>query len=195
MTSEAGRARFAVLISGRGSNLRAILDADLGADCVGVLSSRPSAGGLTIARDAGVPTAVVRKADHADRETYDAAVDAQLDDWGAEWVVLAGFMRILSTGFVERHAGRLVNIHPSLLPLFPGLHPHRQALDANVSESGCTVHMVEPGEVDGGRVLAQARVPILAGDDEDTLAARILEAEHALYPATLRRLFAGELSG
>lgn len=189
MTTSRSRPRFAVLISGRGSNLGAILDAELPAECVGVLASRASAAGLEVARAHGVPTAVVSGRDHTTREAYDAAAQAVLDGWNAEWVVLAGFMRILTEGFVQRWAGRIVNIHPSLLPAFPGLHPHQQALDAGVPHSGCTVHRVEPGDVDGGEILAQAEVPVLPDDDAATLAARILEAEHVLYPETLRTLF------
>lgn len=195
MTSDGARsARFAVLISGRGSNLAAILAADVG-DCVGVIASRPSAAGLRVAAEHGVPTAVVSPRQHADRESYDRALDAHLERWGAEWIVLAGFMRILTTGFLERHARRVVNIHPSLLPAFPGLHPQRRALDAGVAESGCTVHLVVPGDVDGGPVLARARVPVLPADDEQALADRILEQEHRLYPETLRRLFRGQITG
>lgn len=188
MTSE-DTPRFAVLISGRGSNLQAILDADVGGRCVGVVSSRANAAGLDVARARGVQTIVVSGAEHRDRDAYDRALDAVLDAWNAEWIVLAGFMRILTDDFLRRHAGRVVNIHPSLLPDFPGLNPHRQALDAGASMSGCTVHMVEPGAVDSGTIVARAEVPVLPGDDEDTLAARILEQEHRLYPATLRRLF------
>ena len=191
MSSDAGHPRYAVLISGRGSNLRAILDAELDATCVGVLSSRSGAPGLTVAAAAGLPTAVVLAGEHPQREAYDAAVAETLDAWGADWIVLAGFMRILSTGFLRRYAGRVVNIHPSLLPAFPGLRPQQQALDAGVREAGCTVHLVVPGEVDGGPILAQARVPVLPGDDERSLSERILAQEHALYPATLARLFAG----
>ena len=162
----------------------------MNADFVGVISSRADAEGLTTAREFGIPTATLRGRDYATRDAFDAALEAQLVAWGADFVVLAGFMRILTERFVSAYAGRIVNIHPSLLPAFPGLHPHRQALAAGVTESGCTVHRVEPGEVDGGEILAQARVPVVRGDTEDTLAARILAAEHVLYPATLRRLFA-----
>ena len=184
------RPRFAALISGRGSNLRAILDADVGGECVGVVSSNAAAAGLDIARERGIPTAVVSASSgFQSRAAYDAAVEAHLHAWNAEWVVLAGFMRILSDELVRRWPRRIVNIHPSLLPDFPGLAPQRQAIEAGVTRSGCTVHFVAPGDVDSGPVIAQAEVDVLPTDDEATLTARILEAEHTLYPATLRRLF------
>ncbi len=193
MTTSRAPARYAVLISGRGSNMQAILEAKLPHACAGVIASRASAAGLAIAEQHGVPTRVLPSKDFASREAFDAELTATLEAWQVDWVVLAGFMRILTPTFLDRWAGRVVNIHPSLLPLFPGLHPHQQALDAGVSETGCTVHLVEQGEVDGGRVLAQAQVPILAGDTADDVADRVLVAEHVLYPQTLSELFAGKL--
>lgn len=181
-------AGYAVFISGRGSNLGAILRDERLHPPALVVSSKRTALGLTLARDAGVPTQVVRRRDYPDGGFSEGLVDA-CRSAGVEWIVLAGYMVILPEHFLEEFAGRIVNIHPSLLPLFPGLHPHQQALDAGASESGCTVHLVEPGEVDGGRVLAQVRVPVLPGDDEDSLAARVLIEEHRLYPNTLVRLF------
>jgi phosphoribosylglycinamide formyltransferase-1 len=184
-------ASFAVFISGRGSNLNAILrDVRLPQPSL-VVSSKRSAQGLGLATEAGVPISIVRKRDFPAGDFARGLIDA-CESAGVRWIVLAGFMVILPTGFLDRFAGRIVNIHPSLLPLFPGLHPHQQALDAGVEESGCTVHLVEPGDVDGGRVLAQAKVPVRPGDNEDTLAARVLGEEHKLYPETLVRLFAGE---
>lgn len=182
--------RYAVFISGRGSNLRALLEShQLHAPSL-VLSSRKKAAGLEHARDAEIPELVVRRRDFSGGGEFCRALNEALEDHAIEWVVLAGFMVILPDEFVERWSPRIVNIHPSLLPLFPGLHPHRQALDAGVEESGCTVHLVEPGDVDGGKVLAQATVPVRTGDTEESLAARILEAEHRLYPETLVDLLA-----
>lgn len=180
-----------MFISGRGSNLGAILrDERLPSPSL-VVSSKRTAPGIALATDAGIPVSVVRKRDCLDGDLARGLIDA-CEAADVQWIVLAGYMVILPAPFLDRFAGRIVNIHPSLLPLFPGLHPHQQALDAGVAESGCTVHLVEPGAVDGGRVLAQARVPVCAGDDEDTLAARVLGEEHRLYPETLVRLFAGE---
>jgi phosphoribosylglycinamide formyltransferase-1 len=127
------------------------------------------------------------------REDWDARLQATLDQHGIDRIVLAGFMRILTDAFVARWAGRMVNIHPSLLPAFPGLHPHQKALDAGVCVTGCTVHLVEPGDVDGGLILAQATVPVHVEDDAVTLAARVLEAEHALYPDTIARWLSGAI--
>lgn len=188
-------ARLVVLISGRGSNLRAILDARdlIGADVVGVVSSSAKAAGNQLATDAGIALHVVRGADFESREDADRATMAAIDAMRPDWVVLAGYMRILGDAFVAHYEGRLVNIHPSLLPSFPGLHPHRQALERGVRLSGCTVHLVVPGEVDGGPIVAQAAVPIEWSDTEDSLAARVLAAEHSLYPAALRQLVRGEI--
>ncbi|MBW3616200.1 MAG: phosphoribosylglycinamide formyltransferase [Proteobacteria bacterium] len=180
-------ARVGVLISGRGSNMAALLEAarDPGypAEVVLVLSNNPAAPGLGTARAAGIEA---RAIDHRgrDKASHEADLTAALQGAGVEVVALAGYMRLLSPAFIEAWRGRILNIHPSLLPLYPGLHTHRRALEAGDAEAGCSVHLVTEG-VDEGPVLAQARVPVLPGDTEESLAARVLEAEHALYPAAL----------
>lgn len=183
--------RTAVLISGSGSNLQALLDAaretDYPAEIALVLSNKPEAYGLERARQAGVATQVLSHKDYPTREAYDAALQAALTAAGIELVCLAGFMRLLTPGFVAAWQGRMLNIHPSLLPAFPGLHTHRRALEAGAAESGCTVHFVDAG-CDTGPIVAQARVPIMPGDTEETLAARILTEEHRIYPQALRDL-------
>jgi phosphoribosylglycinamide formyltransferase-1 len=180
------RLRVAVLISGRGSNLRALLaacvDAAYPAQIVSVISDRATAPGLSFAQAAGIFSAVIP---HDTRESFAARAEAVLHDKRVELVCLAGFMRVLDAAFVERWRDRMVNIHPSLLPAFPGLYPQRQALMAGVRFSGCTVHFVRP-EVDAGPIIAQAVVPTRPGDDEESLSARILEVEHRLYPLTVR---------
>ncbi len=189
------RAKVAVLISGRGSNMTALVDAAKAPDCpyevVLVLSNRPDAQGLALAAAAGVPTLGI---DHrpfgTDREAHERALDAALRAAGAEYVALAGYMRVLTPWLVEAWAGRMINIHPSLLPKYPGLDTHRRAIEAGDAEAGCTVHLVTAG-VDEGPILDQARVPVLKGDTPEALAARVLEAEHDLYPAALARLVAG----
>jgi phosphoribosylglycinamide formyltransferase 1 len=187
------RLRVGVLISGRGSNLQALIEASADpaypAEIVTVISNRADAPGLARAATANIPHQVI-----ADPERADFAAEAErvLRDARVGLVALAGFMRILDTGFVEAWANRLVNIHPSLLPAFPGLHPQRQALAAGVKFSGCTVHFVRPA-VDTGPIIAQAAVPVLDGDDEDSLAARILTAEHRLYPLAVRFIAEGRL--
>jgi phosphoribosylglycinamide formyltransferase-1 len=192
------RKRVAVLISGRGSNMRALIDAARAADYPGaialVVSSRSDAAGLSIAREAGIPTTVVDQVrfrrENRDREAFDAELHDELTKASIEFVCLAGFMRILSNGFVRKWEGRIVNIHPSLLPAFRGLKPQAQALAAGVKVSGCTVHYVVP-ELDAGPSIAQAEVRVLDGDTEETLSARILEAEHALYPLALKKALTG----
>lgn len=189
MADRPSRVRVAVLISGTGSNMAALVEAarapDAPFEIVLVLSNRPGAGGLSRAADAGVPTAVI---DHrpfgTDREAHERAVDAALRDHGVEVVALAGYMRLLTPWLVGRWAGRMLNIHPSLLPKYPGLDTHARALAAGDAEAGCTVHLVTEG-VDEGPALAQARVAIFAGDTPESLAARVLTAEHALYPRAL----------
>lgn len=186
---EGRRVRTAVLISGGGSNMAALIAAtqapDYPAEVVLVLSNRPEAPGLERARRAGVPVVAV---DHrpygADREAHERRLDAALRAAGVELVALAGYMRILTPWLVGAWAGRMVNIHPALLPAFPGLHTHRRALEAGVAQSGATVHWVVDA-VDAGPVIARAAVPIMPGDTEDVLAARVLEAEHRLYPQAL----------
>lgn len=185
-----------VLASGRGSNLQAIIDAtaapDFPARVAVVVSDREGARALERATAAGLPAVHVNPKDFADRAAYDAAVAATLETHGVGLVCLAGYMRILSPAFVRRFAGRILNVHPSLLPAFPGLHPQRQALEHGVRVAGATVHLVDEG-VDTGPIVLQASVPVLAGDTEASLAARILEAEHRLYPAAIRLFAEGRL--
>lgn len=163
---------------------------DYPADIVLVLSNRPEAGGLAYAASAGIPARAIDHKAYPTRETFDAALQAELEAAGIEFVCLAGFMRIFSAGFVEAWAGRMINIHPSLLPLFRGTHTHEQALEAGVRLHGCTVHFVIP-ELDAGPIIAQAAVPVLPGDDPDSLAVRILVQEHRLYPAALALVAGG----
>ncbi|GBQ67263.1 phosphoribosyl glycinamide formyltransferase [Ameyamaea chiangmaiensis NBRC 103196] len=184
--------RIAILISGRGSNMSALIDAcrDPGfpADIALVLSNRPDAAGLDAARQAGLAIAAI---DHTpfgrDREAHERAIDATLRDAGVELVCLAGYMRLLTPFLTGAWAGRMLNIHPSLLPAFPGLHTHERALGAGARLHGCTVHLVTEG-MDEGPIVAQAAVPVLPGDTPETLAARVLVQEHRLYPAALRRM-------
>jgi formyltetrahydrofolate-dependent phosphoribosylglycinamide formyltransferase len=182
------RKRVAILISGRGSNMAALIgaarEADFPATIVGVISDRPGAAGLRAAEAAGIPSVVVERRGFADKQAHDAAIDATLAGFGAEIVALAGYMRLLGTAFVERWQGRMINIHPALLPGFKGLDTHRRALDAGVRIHGCSVHFVT-ADMDGGPLIAQAAVPVLADDTEETLAARVLKAEHRLYPRAL----------
>lgn len=187
----------AVLISGRGSNMAALLaaaaDPSYPARIVLVLSNRPDAPGLAHAAAAGVPTAVVdHRAFRGDRAAFEAAMTERLQAAGVEIVALAGFLRVLTEGFVRRWQDRLVNIHPSLLPAFPGLDTHARALAAGVKIHGCTVHLVRPG-VDEGPILAQAAVPVLPEDTAETLAARVLAEEHRIYPPALAALAAGRV--
>ena len=184
-----GKRRLAVLISGRGSNMTALLDAseadDYPAKPVLVLSNRPDAAGLATAASRGIPAlAIDHKPFGKDREAFERAMDAALNDAGTEIIALAGFMRVLTPWFVSKWTGRLINIHPSLLPKYPGLHTHTRAIEAGDAEAGCSVHYVTEG-VDEGEVISQARVPILPEDTPDTLAARILPEEHKLYPEAL----------
>lgn len=186
--------KVAVLISGRGSNLKALITAcaasDYPAQIVLVISNAADAGGLAYAKKAGIPTAIVAHKNFASREDFDTAMQARLDAAGVELICLAGFMRILSDRFVRRWEGRMINIHPSLLPSFKGTHVHEQAIAAGVRISGCTVHYVIP-ELDSGPPIAQAAVPVLADDTPASLAARVLEAEHVLYPLALRTIAEG----
>ena len=186
--------RVAILISGSGSNMVKLVESMAGdhpgRPCL-VLSNDPAAGGLARAAALGVPVAAVdHRAFGRDRAGFEAAVQAELERAGAEVVALAGFMRVLTAGFVGLWAGRMVNIHPSLLPKYPGLDTHARALAAGDTEAGCTVHEVT-AELDAGPILGQARVPVLPGDTAVTLAARVLGAEHRLYPEVLRRWLAG----
>lgn len=181
--------KVGVLISGRGSNMAALIDAaradDYPAEIACVVSNRAGAAGLQTAKAAGIATAVVPHKGFPDRESFDRAVSAELEKHDVGLVALAGFMRIMSPWFPERWAGRLINIHPSLLPSFKGLHVQQQALDAGVRLSGCTVHFVI-SDLDAGPIIAQAAVPVLADDTDDSLSARILRQEHRLYPQVVR---------
>ena len=184
--------RVAILISGRGSNMVSLVKAaqapEFPAEIVLVLSNKPEAAGLEIARGLGVEEmAVPAKPFGKDREAHERAIDAQLRARDVQIICLAGYMRLLTPWLVQRWAGRMLNIHPSLLPKFPGLDTHRRAIEAGEAEHGCTVHLVTEG-MDEGPVLGQARVPVLPGDDEAALAARVLEQEHRLYPAMLAEL-------
>jgi len=181
-----------ILISGRGSNMEAILDARLPARIAAVISNEPEAKGLVTARNRGLATAVVEHRRFPDRAAFDAALAAEIDRHDPDLVVLAGFMRILTEGFITRFHGRLVNIHPSLLPLFPGLHTHRRALEAGVRIHGCTVHFVTPA-LDNGPIIVQAAVPVAPGDTEEALAARVLREEHRIYPQAIRWFCEGRL--
>ena len=185
MTSRLG---IVVLISGRGTNLQAIVDAIasgvLRVDLRAVVCNEPDAPGIELARRAGYEVAVVHHRDFPDREQFDAALADAIDRFDPDLVVLAGFMRILAPAFVRRYAGRLINIHPSLLPAFPGLDTHARAIDAGAKVHGATVHFVTE-ELDGGPIIAQARVPVCARDDPESLAARVLAREHVILPRTL----------
>ncbi len=186
--------KTAILISGRGSNMEALLtaaaDPDYPAGIALVLSNRPGAPGLDKAAARGIPTLVVDHKQYDSREAFEAAVTDALADAGAELVCLAGFMRLLTDGFVERWRDRLINIHPSLLPAFRGLHTHEQALAAGVRLHGCTVHFTRPA-MDEGPIIAQAAVPVHPDDDADTLADRVLAAEHRIYPLAVRLIAEG----
>lgn len=189
------RKRVGVLISGRGSNLQALIEAcaapDFPAEIVTVISNRPGALGLERARAAGIDARTLDHKTYASRDGFDAALDAALRGAGAELICSAGFMRLLTPGFVEAWRDRQLNIHPSLLPAFRGLHPHERALAAGVRLSGATVHIVR-AEMDAGPIVMQAAVPVLAGDAPDDLAARVLAAEHVIYPKALALIASGQ---
>ncbi|MHB1102010.1 MAG: phosphoribosylglycinamide formyltransferase [Devosia sp.] len=193
--SATNKKRVAILISGRGSNMRALVEAakapDYPAKIVGVLSNKADAEGLAFAAVEAIPTAVRSLRDYPDKAAADVAIDAVLRGWHADIVCLAGFMRLLSPGLVDRWRGRMLNIHPSLLPLHKGLHTHEQALATGAAEHGCTVHFVTPG-MDEGPSILQTRVPVLPGDTPESLAARVLVAEHATYPRALAMVARGE---
>ena len=184
-----------ILISGGGSNMEAIIreakrdgwERKIGAQVSAVISNRPDAKGLAIAQSHGIPTQVVDHKSFATREAFDEALAQAIDAQQAALIVLAGFMRILTAGFVNRYAGRLINIHPSLLPAFPGLHTHQRAMDAGCVVAGVSVHQVTP-ELDHGPILAQAVVPILKGDTATVLAARVMTQEHLIYPKAIYNL-------
>ena len=179
-----------ILISGRGSNLQALLEARLPCRIATVISNRADAGGLKIAQAHGISTAVIEHRDYADRDSFDAALAQLIDTFHADFVVLAGFMRILTANFVARYRGKLVNIHPSLLPAYGGLNTHARALQDGVRIHGCTVHFVT-ADLDHGPIIIQAAVPVLCHDTEQTLAARVLHEEHRIYPQAMRWLCDG----
>ncbi len=188
--------RTVVLISGSGSNLQALIDAcanaDYPAEVVCVISNRADVYGLTRAQNHGIPTEVLDHRRFDSRETFDAALQQLIDSYSPDLVVLAGFMRILTPQFVTHYLGRMLNIHPSLLPLYPGLHTHRRALEAGDVSHGATVHFVTP-ELDGGPAVVQAKVPVAAGDSEEILAKRVLTKEHIIYPLAVRWFAEGKL--
>lgn len=188
--------RTAILISGRGSNMRTLVAAarepGFPARIALVLSNRPDAGGLAFARDAGIATAVVDHKAFRTREDFERAMQAELEQHGVELICLAGFMRVLTNWFVAKWSGRMINIHPALLPAYRGLHTHERALADGVKIHGCTVHFVVP-EMDEGPIIAQAAVPVLDGDDDASLGARVLDQEHVIYPMALRLVASGAL--
>ncbi|MGH6646758.1 phosphoribosylglycinamide formyltransferase [Aquabacterium sp.] len=185
-----------ILISGRGSNMEAIVEACASqqwpARIAAVISNKLDAGGLRYAADRGIATASVNHKDYATREDFDAELARTIDGFAPDVVVLAGFMRILTEGFVRHFEGRMLNIHPSLLPAFPGLHTHARAIEAGCKLAGATVHFVTP-ELDHGPIVVQAAVPVLPGDTPDTLSARVLQQEHAVYPRAVRWFVEGTL--
>jgi phosphoribosylglycinamide formyltransferase-1 len=184
------------LISGRGSNFEAIVKTaqkeQWPVQFAGVIANQSASKGLEFARLQGIPAYTIEHQEHVTRESFDAALIKQIDELGADLVVLAGFMRILTPGFIRHFEGRLMNIHPALLPAFPGLHTHERALEAGVKEHGATVHFVTE-DVDEGPIICQASVPVLKGDDAETLAARVLAAEHQIYPRAVKWFLDGRL--
>lgn len=187
-----GVINIVILISGRGSNMEAIVRAGIPARIAAVISNRPDAAGLDFAARSGIGATVIDDRAFPSREAFDAELAAAIDRHAPDLVALAGFMRILSDGFVRRYEGRLVNVHPSLLPAFPGLHTHRRALEEGVKVHGCTVHFVTR-QLDHGPIIVQAAVPVRPGDTEETLAARVLRQEHRIYPLALRWFAEGRL--
>ena len=189
--------RVAILISGRGSNMTALIEAakapDYPAEIVGVFANKPDAAGLQTAASEGIATAWRWHKDYPSRTGFELALSDVLKLWRPDFIALAGFMRLFTPEFTTKWEGRMLNVHPSLLPLHKGLHPQQQAIDAGDKESGCSVHFVTPG-MDEGPIILQRRVPILPGDTEDTLAARILVEEHRAYPEALAMLARGEVS-
>jgi phosphoribosylglycinamide formyltransferase-1 len=181
-----------ILISGRGSNLPSLFETDLPLDIKAVISNRPDAPGLKLAEKYGAPTRVVDHKQFPDREAFDAALAREIDTFDADFVVCAGFMRVLTAGFVEHYRRRLINIHPSLLPAFPGLHTHREAIAQGCKIHGCTVHIVTPA-LDHGPIIIQAAVPVFPHDTPEVLAARVMQQEHRIYPQALRWLAEGRV--
>lgn len=190
------RKRVVVFISGGGSNMMALVAAakapDFPAEIVGVISDKADAGGLAKAAAEDISTFAFVRKDYASKETHEAAIFEALDRLSPDILCLAGYMRLLSAKFIQRYEGRMINIHPSLLPLFPGLHTHQRAIDAGMRIAGCTVHFVTEG-MDEGPVIGQAAVPVLSGDTAETLAARVLTVEHQLYPQALRLFAEGKV--
>jgi phosphoribosylglycinamide formyltransferase-1 len=184
--------KIVILISGRGTNLQALLEAALPCDIAAVISNRADAKGLDIAKSHGIPTAVIEHRDYPDRDSFDAALAKVIDAYAPDIVVLAGFMRILSADFVSRYHGRLVNIHPSLLPAYAGLDTHARALQDGVKIHGCTVHFVTD-DLDHGPIIIQAAVPVLRDDTRQSLAARVLREEHRIYAQAIRWLCKGNV--
>ena len=188
--------KIVILISGRGSNLQAIISASKNqhwqANIVAVISNQAAAQGLIFAQQQGIPTFVVPNQQYQSREEFDAALKGQIEIFNPDLVVLAGFMRILTPAFVASFAGRMINIHPSLLPRFTGLHTHRQALEAGVKEHGATVHIVT-AELDHGPILGQAKIAVLPDDTEQSLANKVLEVEHQLYPSLISQIIEGKI--
>lgn len=185
--------RIVILISGRGSNMQAVLDARLDATIAAVVCNNPSAGGLELARSRGVETAIVNHREYPDRAAFDKVLGEKIASYRPDLIVLAGFMRILTPAFIERFNDRIMNIHPSLLPAFPGMDTHRRALEEGVRVHGCTVHFVT-SDLDHGPIVVQAAVPVLPDDDEQRLAARVLEQEHRVYPQAIRWFLDGRLA-
>jgi phosphoribosylglycinamide formyltransferase-1 len=183
---------YVILISGQGSNMQALLEGQLPGQCMAVISNRPDASGLATAASYGIPTKVIDHRAFASREAFDLALADEIESHAPQLVLLAGFMRILSDAFVARFSGRMLNIHPSLLPAFPGMKTHAQALAAGVKTHGCTVHFVTPA-LDGGPIIAQAAVPVLPDDTERSLASRVLAEEHLLYPRVARWFLADQI--
>jgi len=190
------RKRVGILISGRGSNMSALIEAarapDYPAEIVGVLSNKAAAPGLEIAASHGIATASLAQSKFPSREMFEDTMTLMLESWEVDYVCLAGFMRVLGEDFVNRWAGRMINIHPSLLPDYKGLDTHARVLAAGETEHGCTVHYVSPG-LDEGEAILQARVPVLPDDTEETLAARVLAEEHRIYPEALKMLVLGQV--
>ena len=190
------RKRVVILISGGGSNMEALIRAaqtpDFPAEIVSVISDKADAGGLAKAQAAGIATQVFTRKDYASKDAHEDAILGALAALNPDIVCLAGYMRLLSGKFIKPYEGRILNIHPSLLPLFPGLHTHQRALDAGMKLAGCTVHLVTEG-MDEGPILAQAAIPIVDGDTEDSLAARVLTAEHLIYAVALKKFASGNV--
>ncbi len=184
--------KIVILISGRGSNMQALLTTQLNCTIAAVISNREDAAGLSIAEAHGIPTTVVPHAAYPDRESFDAALSTTIDEFQPDFVILAGFMRILTEKFVMQYHGRLINIHPSLLPAYAGLHTHANALRDGIRIHGCTVHFVTP-TLDHGPIIIQAAVAVMADDTEQTLSARVLQEEHRIYPQAIRWLCSGKI--